>query len=343
MSETLLRLRLRLGAVWARVQDDRGLAAVVFAMTLPAVLGMCAVVVDGTRLFVERRELQNAADAAALAAAVYLPSSDPVILQRARDEAIAFAALNGFVIDGGDIDFTSDAEVNDRVTVRTSGDVTFTFAKGLGLTVGAVSSRGSAQIGIVGALGGVMPWGVEDPVGGFVFGDSYCLKLGSGGGGGGCDDHAQGNFHALDNDDTGTDSASEYRDRIRYGSNKVVRVGDVKNVASGNMQGPTQQGTGCSGNSGRITGNTQVFEDVIEALSPGYRVLDWTSPRLVVIPVVSFPDSASAVVEGFSVFFIEGCEAGGAVTGRFIDTIVPGGEWAAWDAGAGTRMVRLVE
>lgn len=326
-----------------RVASERGASTVIIALMMPALLGMQGLVIDGTRLFVERRALQNAADAAALAAAIYLPSTDPAVLTQARLAAVEYAALNGFTIDPGDVVFSADATANDRVTVRTDAEVGFFFAQTLGFTLGAVGSQGTAQIGVVGAKAGVMPWGVEEPVDGFIFGDLYCLKLGSNGGGGACSTARQGNFHALDIDDLGNDSASEYRERIENGSYTVVAVGQVKNVASGNMNGPTQQGTGCSGNDGRLSGNTQTFAEVVETAASGYRVLDWTSPRLIIIPVVEFPSASEARVLMFSVFFLEDCGSNGAVTGRFIDTIVPGGHWAEWIPGNHATMARLVD
>jgi hypothetical protein len=327
-------------------QDERGVATVMFALTLPLIIGIQMLTVDASRVFVERRELQNAADAAALAAAQYLPTTDSALLQAAVDEAIMFAAANGVTISPADVEFSTDTTPFDRVTVRTHGSAPFFFAPSIGLNMGAVSSRGTAQLGVLGGMIGVMPWGAEEPPGGFVFGHTYCLKMGSSGNGGLCNQHDQGNFHALDIDDTGTSSASEYRERIINGSSTVVRVGQIKGVASGNMNGPTQQGTGCSGNSGRITGDTSTFEEVLEQNGDTYRVLDWSNPRLVIIPRVEFPDSHQALILGFSAFFIEDCGNNGAVVGRFIDTVVPGGEWAPYNSSVGAYgllAVRLVQ
>lgn len=325
--------------------DERGVTTVIFALTLPLVVGMQMLLVDGSRLYVERRELQNAADAAALAAAQFLPTTDPAQLQLAINEAIVYAAANGVTITAGAVEFSTEVTQFDRVTVRTEGGAPFFFAPSIGISFGAVSSQGAAQLGVVSGLMGVMPWGVEPPAGGFVFGETYCLKMGSNGGGV-CNQHDQGNFHALDIDDTGTSSANQYRDRIISGSQTVVRIGQTKNVASGNMNGPTSQGTGCSGNSGRIVGDTSTFSEVIESTDDGYRVLDWLSPRIVIIPRVEFPDSQHALILGFSAFFIEDCGNNGAVVGRFIDTVVPGGEWAPYDeiaAAYGLLAVRLVQ
>jgi Putative Flp pilus-assembly TadE/G-like len=62
------RWRPRLGA-------ERGQVLVLLTLTLPMMLGISAIVVDVGRLFVERRSLQQAADAAALAAAQRLPGT----------------------------------------------------------------------------------------------------------------------------------------------------------------------------------------------------------------------------------------------------------------------------
>ncbi|MDA0271517.1 MAG: pilus assembly protein TadG-related protein [Chloroflexi bacterium] len=334
-------LAFRLAAL---VRSERGISTVLIAMTMPAIMGIQALVIDGTHLYVERRGLQNAADAAALAAASYLPTTNAAALAMARADAVMYAALNGYEISPEDVVFTTDMDDNDRVTVHTQGGVNFFFASGFGTTFGAVSSRGAAQVGTADAIRGVMPWGIEEPPGGFVFGQSYCLKLGSNGGGGGCNDHIQGNFHAIDIDDSGTGSAAIYRAKIASGSSTKVRIGQIKSVMEGNMNGPTQQGTGCSGNSGRVSGNNSTFSQVVQTLDGGgYRVLDWTNTRLVVVPVVTFLNNESAVVTGFSIFFIETCQQNGAVTGRFVDTIVPGAEWTAGVGTSGARIVRLVQ
>jgi len=57
-------------------RHDTGQVIVVLALALPLLLGMAALVIDLGNAFVQRRSLQNAADAAALAAAQGLPCTD---------------------------------------------------------------------------------------------------------------------------------------------------------------------------------------------------------------------------------------------------------------------------
>ena len=68
----------------------------VFALSLTAVLLAAALAFDGGLVFVERRDQQNAADAAALAGARYLTSSGTTSRTNALSAAYAIAADNGF-------------------------------------------------------------------------------------------------------------------------------------------------------------------------------------------------------------------------------------------------------
>jgi len=100
----------------------------------------------------------------------------------------------------------------------------------------------------------------------------------------------------------------------------------VKDVNTGNMAGPTRKGVGCEGNNGRLTGNTQAWDDVVEVNDGIYTVLDWDSPRLIVVPIVDY-DVHTAEVLGFAVFYLEGCVGDDAVSGRYIPVVLPGAEW----------------
>ena len=325
--------------------DQRGQAFIIFAAALIPLLGVAALVMDVGQLYVKQRELQNAADAAALAGSALLPGSTASQRAAAMTLAEEFAGLNG--VDPADLDISIETRdfPYDTVVAVPRETVEFNFARVLGLDESSVSVHAAAQTGSVAGGRGILPWGVEEPPSGFDFGDSYCLKLGSNGNGGGCSGSNQGNFHALDIDDNGNASANIYRNAIINGSTITVRVGDEKDVVPGNMQGPTSQGTGCSGSGGRIQGNNQDFDDVIETTADGYNVLDWDSPRIGLVPIVEFEDAHTASILAFGVFFIEGCGPNGSVSGIFIDTAVPGGEWAPFDEDTffGARAARLVD
>lgn len=95
---------------------QRGVTAVLAAITVVVLVGILGWVIDLGVLYVRKTELQNAADAAALAGARELDGTGDGIVNSAR-EAIATAALNGVdfaanpvAIDNGNLSFgpTSD-------------------------------------------------------------------------------------------------------------------------------------------------------------------------------------------------------------------------------------------
>ena len=75
-----------LSRVKARWRNEAGQTLVLFALAMPVMLGMCALVVDIGNLFVEKRTLQQAADAAALAAGQRLPG---VVCDSTCENAVA--------------------------------------------------------------------------------------------------------------------------------------------------------------------------------------------------------------------------------------------------------------
>jgi uncharacterized membrane protein len=62
----------RFQRVWDRATGDEGVILVVTVMMLPVILGFIGIMLDGALLYAARRELQDAADAAALAGAMQI-------------------------------------------------------------------------------------------------------------------------------------------------------------------------------------------------------------------------------------------------------------------------------
>ncbi len=72
-----------------QARRERGAAALLLALSLPAVLGLVALAVDLTRAYVLKAELQNAMDACALAASAALTgANDPTVYDVARAHAL---------------------------------------------------------------------------------------------------------------------------------------------------------------------------------------------------------------------------------------------------------------
>ena len=92
----MTRLRARLAHVVA--ERESGYVAVFVALCLPLLVGMCALAVDVATWHVEGTKAQRAADAAALAGTIYLPTSQSTAFTTATD----LARLNGYSAANGD-------------------------------------------------------------------------------------------------------------------------------------------------------------------------------------------------------------------------------------------------
>src|SRR6185295_128615 len=87
-----------------RTRDERGQILVVFALALIAIIAMTGLVLDGGSTFVQRRDQQNVADAAAMAAAyAYSMTDDTGAASTAAQDT---AASNGYTNGTGGVSVT---------------------------------------------------------------------------------------------------------------------------------------------------------------------------------------------------------------------------------------------
>lgn len=121
-----------------RTGDERGAVAVVVALLMVPLIGFVALAVDVGALYAKRVQLQNGADAAALAVA-----SDCLRGACGTPEATArtFAAAN---LRGGTTTATISARTSSSVTVQSSTVHSYVFAPVLGVGSSRVSAEGTA-------------------------------------------------------------------------------------------------------------------------------------------------------------------------------------------------------
>ena len=148
--------------LWQRLRTKSGecgqvLVLAAFGMT--AFLGLVALTVDAGIYLQERRQLQNAADAAALAGVVFLPGDTA----SAEQAALAWAVNND--MDPSEIASVTFEEGNTRIRVQLQREVPAMFARVFGFIDFDVSSSAAAQTGSVSGITGLAPFGVlEDAV-----------------------------------------------------------------------------------------------------------------------------------------------------------------------------------
>jgi hypothetical protein len=337
----------------ARNPGESGQMLILFVLGLGVLLGMVAMSVDVGLILHERRQLQNTADAAALAGAIELPESQVLAAGKAQE----WAENNGIDLGAGDeITITVDLVTN-AVEVEVTREVSFIFGRALGLTTVDVNASAVAQIGAPASLSGLMPFAVlEDAID--YGGSPSTIKYDA-------NNPTAGNFAPLAIDGPGS---SLYEDSLVSGTtnsacglSQPACADPTQQTQTGNLVGGTRDGIKY-----RMTNTSQDCNEFDEVLIPdgngSYRVNGacnpWTegssSLRLVLIPVIdSFCNgSCTVTILYFTGFFLDdfaqsqckgdSCE----LTGTFVKTVVDPYNDAVlgiFDPDSGVKFVRLVE
>lgn len=274
--------------------------AAIAAAGIVGLIGMTALVVDVGLLYLNRFQVANAADAAALAGAQELPGRPEL----AVSTAVNYAAANKRSGDSQDTVQPVLSNGNTALTVTIRRNVPLFFARVLGKAVSTVQASATAEVATFGGgETGIVPFGVAKQT--FEYGRTYTLKLGGGSG-------YHGNFQALS---LGGRGASVYLHNIKYGYKGTFNIGDWILTETGNMSGPTTSGV-----SYRISQDPSATFDTVQA----------DSARIIVVPVLdslNVSGRSEVLIVGFAAFFLEGSGGGGNnnyVYGRFREMVVPG-------------------
>jgi len=128
-----------------RVRDERGAVAVFVALIMVVLVGFAAIAVDVSAMWAEKRELQNGADAGALAIAQAC-ANDPAscTMSMASSTATSYAVANR---NGGNPTASIVSLTSGQVTVSTSDPHENWFATIFGSNESAVSARATAAWG----------------------------------------------------------------------------------------------------------------------------------------------------------------------------------------------------
>lgn len=148
--------------------SQRGQILVLVAAGMLVILGIAALAFDAGFMFLEKRDQQNAADAAAIAGARFLPDNAAA----AQAEAISIASENGFTT-GGDQTVTITFPAPERIAVDIEDSTPSFFARIWGLLSHEVDSRAVA-------INGSSPLG---PFGVLTLNADDCAAMSVGGGG----------------------------------------------------------------------------------------------------------------------------------------------------------------
>ncbi|WP_258359147.1 pilus assembly protein TadG-related protein [Moorella sulfitireducens] len=305
------------------LREERGFASVMLALSLVAMLSFAALVIDLGLLALNRQQLINAVDAAALAGAMELPDNP----ERARNTAIDYARMNGAT---GPVEAEVRADGN-SLAVSAGKEVNYFLARLMGFTRGEARAEAVAVVAGIKAVRGAAPLAVPEQE--FQFGIKYILKLGAG------QDSplGPGTFSALSLGGTG---ASNYEENLKNGYQGRLAAGDVINTETGNISNPTRRAI------------EYRIELELSQHSPPCTPEHYVPgcPRILIIPVyetASIQDGQvkSIIVSGFAAFLVERVRGQGNenfIEGYFIRTVVAGeGDPAQQNYGLqGVKLVR---
>lgn len=338
-------------------RGERGQIFAFVVLLIAVIGGTAAAAIDLASYSAERRDLQNAADAIALAAAQNLPNGDS-----AQGAANSWAVKNDVNPSDMTVVVTQQSiptTPNPTVKVTVTRSHSFTFARLIGISGTNVSATATAIKTSPGGSSGLVPWSVQRSLLDTITpGTSVVMKYDS-------NNVTSGNFGAVRIDGSG---ANIYRDSVSYGSESGLCASGVAGcpypsvigLETGNIVGPTRTATDYRLNNTDVncdTWNEAVFEvGHTQLLRPECNPFvaggNAASLRIIVIPVIAnlCNGSCDVTITEFALFFLEGYGSDGCngnscdIQGRFIDSnTYYGADVGIYDADTLAHFVKLTK
>jgi len=260
------------------LRNKRGNSSIILLFAITVIIALMTLTVDAGLLYLEKAKLQNTVDSVALAAISAYSEGQVKMLE----EADKYAVLNGVQLGTLDIDIRED---NKRVTVTADKSIPLYFARILNISSANVGVKATAVTGPIVAMKGIRPFAIEAQE--FIYGNTYTLKNGGGGG-------TTGNYGAISLGGTGS---SNYRYNLKNGYKAhIIKTGDYIETETGNMDGST------------FDGISDIIASDLNEHSGDLSRLEQDCPRLIRIPVIdSFNVEGRSTVKvvGFAAFFVE--------------------------------------
>lgn len=283
--------------------EEKGSIMIILTIGLTAFLGFVALVTDVGLLYFNKSKLANAVDAAVLAGGQELPYYPTEATEKAR----YYSNLNG--LDGSKL----SVEVfngNKRIRAGYEKEVKLLFAKVLGVDTGRVGHTAVAEVAPITGVGGAAPLGIQKHE--FEFGKQYTLKVGAGDTSLLEGEISPGWFGALA---LGGPGANTYEDNLTFGYSGNLKIGDVIDIQTGNISGPTKKAIDY-----RIGEDKHIPFCTVENF-------ERDCARLIKVPVIEPVADKEVRIIGFSMFLVDDVTGEGNesyVKGKFVKTIVSG-------------------
>lgn len=286
--------------IFEYLKDNKGASIVLVTLMMVVLLSCTALVADVGLVKINQIALANALDAAALAGAQELPDQSKAI-----SVAQSYMVSNGIDINNVQINVLDN---NQKIKLSASRQVNLLFATVLGFNKGNIDAESVAQARPLSSVTGLVPLGLEEQT--LVYGELYVLKNGAGAST--PPGYHPGWFKALG---LGKPGASTYESNLMYGYQGSIKIGDLIDIETGNMSGPTLDG---------VTYRLFHCNHVPSCTVDNFRR---DCAKVVYVPVIKAYDQKSVKVVGFASFLLTGGTSVGTdsyIYGYFIKNILPG-------------------
>ncbi|MDQ6600273.1 pilus assembly protein [Bacillus salipaludis] len=306
-----------------KLRDESGAALVIVAISMVALLGLTALVIDGGRLYLEKSKLQKAVDAAVLAGAQGLTTNQARAIENAED----VSQKNGYPLIKDNLTLT-----NDSIKAVKQINVPLTFARVLGINTADVSATAKAIIAPLKSAKGIAPIAVEKS----AVPDKTNITCGNVENESG--KNSPGNCGFLDIDGNG---APDVEDGIKNGSKKMVSIGDKVSTETGDMNGPIKKAV-------ETDSDSLINSDKDKDWCQSAATADNTCKRVIYIAIIDSWESINGKKQveilGFAPFWVKEYDSQGknkSIVGQFINSVTAGeiGESGSYNYLKGVKLV----
>jgi Flp pilus assembly protein TadG len=259
-------------------RSQRGQTLPIITLFMFAMLGMCALAIDVGSWYQQKRSIQSAADAGALAGAAYLPISWSAAGNAAASEYAKNAS-------GDTISYQPSTQFvpDDSITITATRPASSFFAQVFGH--GKITVKATAKATVVQTGGGALPWGVMK--GTYTPGATYTIYTDNKG-----PNNGAIRLPAWDGSScTDSGGSSLYRDELSGTTAAcMLALDQVVDTDTGQNSGPTTQGVNSRCGSLQPTSSIVSFGGLgqVTLLKPA-------SCQLVLLPLVEDASNGAAV------------------------------------------------
>jgi len=205
------------------LKEESGNALVLFALSFIVVLGIAGAVIDGGIVYNTKSHLKKAANAAVLSGAQELTNNNDAV-NKVVDDILKAHSEEGSL---KQIDIMPNGEYKLRVALEK--EVPTYFCKLFRINSIKVAAVSTAALAPMSRGTGAVPLGIDDSIP-LEYLKEYTLKVDSG-------DSVYGNFGILALSGPG---AKLYEQDLRYGYDGELKIGDVIDTQTGNIEGKTR-------------------------------------------------------------------------------------------------------